>query len=428
MGVMLDTIGQLIAGYLQKEVPGYEPFTPSDPEHLRGVIEPGDVLLVEGNNRISGIIKYLTQSTWSHGALYVGPVDGAYEPDGEPHVLIEANIGEGVTSAPLSKYFPYHTRVCRPIGLSYEDRTTVCRYAINRIGFGYDTKNIVDLMRYLIPLPVPQRWRRRMIAFGSGDPTKIICSALIAQAFDAVRYPILPKITRAASRKARREILHIRDSSLYMPRDFDISPYFEIVKPTIVHGFDYTALHWADKQKPLQEVAGEFGVFPEIESPSLVPEEIDQEAPLPVATEEVTVRNEDGRARDRVGTFPRRRICRGPPAGAPRPSAQQVARSWWRSRTADRRVGKAKRAQPLKPTIRIDGGHGASAFAADLQSEPPRQRQPHRQRLRGMNMTVGNTVDRLARQPRQIVIFDLVGFALKRLSTSSCSRRPLSKR
>jgi hypothetical protein len=144
-------------------------------------------------------------------------------------------------------------------------------------------------MRYLIPLPVPQRWRRRMIAFGSGDPTKIICSALIAQAFDAVRYPILPKITRAASRKARREILHIRDSSLYMPRDFDISPYFEVVKPTIVHGFDYTALHWADKQKPLAEVAGEFSVFPEVRSPPLVPEEIDQEAPLPAAVEEVIV-------------------------------------------------------------------------------------------------------------------------------------------
>jgi hypothetical protein len=67
-----------------------------------------------------------------------------------------------------------------------------------------------------------------------------------------------------------------------MPRDFDISPYFEIVKPTIVHGFDYTSLHWADKQKPLQEVAGEFGIFPEaIESPSLVPEEIDEETPIP---------------------------------------------------------------------------------------------------------------------------------------------------
>ncbi|HEY7845554.1 MAG TPA: YiiX/YebB-like N1pC/P60 family cysteine hydrolase [Bradyrhizobium sp.] len=291
MGVMLDWVGKLIAGYLQKEVPGYEPFTPSDPEYLRSIIEPGDVMLVEGNNRISGIIKYLTQSTWSHAALYVGPIEGAQEEDGEPHVLIEAYVGDGVISAPLSKYFSYHTRVCRPVGLSYEDRTTVCRYAINRIGFGYDTKNILDLMRFLIPMPVPQRWRRRMIALGSGDPTKMICSALIAQAFDTVRYPILPRITRAGSRAARREILHIRDSSLYMPRDFDISPYFEIVKPTIVRGFDYTTLHWADKQKPLPEVAGELGVFPdEIGSPPLVPEAIDEEETLSV--EEVTVETE----------------------------------------------------------------------------------------------------------------------------------------
>ena len=154
--------------------------------------------------------------------------------------------GDGVISAPLSKYFSYHTRICRPVGLSYEDRTAVCRYAINRIGFGYDTKNILDLMRYLIPMPIPQRWRRRMIALGSGDPTKMICSALIAQAFETVRYPILPRITRAGSRAARREILHIRDSSLYMPRDFDISPYFNVVKPTIRQGFNYKALQWAD--------------------------------------------------------------------------------------------------------------------------------------------------------------------------------------
>jgi hypothetical protein len=108
-----------------------------------------------------------------------------------------------------------------------------------------------------------------MIAFGSGDPTRIICSALIAQAFEVVRYPILPKVTTAGTRRARREILHIRDSSLYMPRDFDISPYFEIVKPTIVHGFDYLSLHWADRPKPLPEVAGD--PFPEgaIESPAL---------------------------------------------------------------------------------------------------------------------------------------------------------------
>ena len=76
MSRLLDGIGRLIARYLQKPVHGYEPFTPSDPDALRQSLEPGDVLLVEGNNNISGVIKYLTQSTWPHSALYVGPVLG----------------------------------------------------------------------------------------------------------------------------------------------------------------------------------------------------------------------------------------------------------------------------------------------------------------------------------------------------------------
>ena len=184
--------------------------------------------------------------TWSHAALYVGPIGDRATSDGEPLVLVEANIGQGVVAAPLSKYARFHTRICRPTQLDDEDRARVCAYAAERIGFDYDLKNIIDLMRYLLPMPVPQRWRRRMIALGSGHPTRIICSALIAQAFETVRYPILPKVTRIDSEAARREILEIRHSSLYAPRDFDISPYFEVVKPTIVRGFDYKAIAWAD--------------------------------------------------------------------------------------------------------------------------------------------------------------------------------------
>jgi hypothetical protein len=243
---VLDIIGRLIVRYLERPVQGYDPFTPSDPVALRKTLEPGDVLLVEGNSHISRVIKYLTQSTWSHAALYVGPVEGANASEGEPHVLIEAEVGQGVISAPLSKYYPHHTRICRPIGLSLEDRRTICSYAIERIGFDYDLRNIIDLMRYLIPLPVPQRWRRRMIALGSGNPTRLICSALIAQAFEAVRYPILPKITQLESEAARRDILEIRHSSLYAPRDFDISPYFKIIKPMLEEGFDYKRVHWVD--------------------------------------------------------------------------------------------------------------------------------------------------------------------------------------
>ena len=61
-----------------------------------------------------------------------------------------------------------------------------------------------------------------------------------------MRYPILPKVTRAGSRRARQEIMEIRHSSLYCPRDFDISPYFNVVKPTIAQGFDYKTLRWVD--------------------------------------------------------------------------------------------------------------------------------------------------------------------------------------
>lgn len=92
-----------------------------------------------------------------------------------------------------------------------------------------------------------------MIALGSGDPTRTICSALIAQAFESVRYPILLRVTRLESRQARRDILEIRHSSLYAPRDFGISPYFEVVKPTILGGFNYKAMHWADLPRPLAE-------------------------------------------------------------------------------------------------------------------------------------------------------------------------------
>ena len=248
MSWMLDGIGRVIVRYLDRPVLGYEPFTPSDPEALRQSLEPGDVLLVEGNNHISGVIKYLTQSTWSHSALYVGPMAGRMTADGEVHVLIEADVDEGVVSAPLSKYFRFHTRICRPVGLTEADRASVCAYAIDRIGLAYDLKNIIDLMRYLFPLPVPQRWRRRLMTLGSGDPSRLICSALIAEAFRAVHYPILAKVTATRSRQALEQILEIRHSSLYCPLDFDISPYFNVVKPTIAKGFDYKALHWVDPQ------------------------------------------------------------------------------------------------------------------------------------------------------------------------------------
>jgi hypothetical protein len=236
MGWMFDNLGRLIAR-LQKPANHCEPLTPIYLTALRDILQPGDVLLVEGKGRLSGIIKYLTQSTWSHSALYVGPIAGAAT-DGEPHVLVEANIDEGVVSAPLSKYLHCQTRICRPVGLSKADCGKVCYYASERIGLDYDFKNVVDLMRHLFPWPVRQREHRRTIALGSGDASRTICSSLVAQAFDSVHHPILPEVARAENWTARHGAAEVRHPSLCVPGDFDMSPYFIVLKPTLAHGFN----------------------------------------------------------------------------------------------------------------------------------------------------------------------------------------------
>src|SRR5713226_5996222 len=101
---VLDRIGRRIAERLEAAASGYEPFTPSDPETLRWTLRPADVLLVEGDQKLATAIKYLTQSTWSHAALYAGDMIGKVSGSDEACLLIEANLGEGVVAVPLSKY------------------------------------------------------------------------------------------------------------------------------------------------------------------------------------------------------------------------------------------------------------------------------------------------------------------------------------
>jgi Permuted papain-like amidase enzyme, YaeF/YiiX, C92 family len=250
-------IGRRIVDFISRPLAKFEPSTTNGVERLRSCIRPGDVLLVEGNSRVSAAIKYLTQSTWSHAALCVGPIPGKFAEDGEPHMLVEAELGMGVISSPLSRHENAHTRVCRPANLDADDLKAVLDFAKSHIGEDYDVKNVVDLCRYLLPQPpVPVRFRRRMLALGSGEPTRFICSTLIAQAFHAVQYPILPRVEviRREGEVERadqmlEEIHHIRHHSLFTPRDFDISPFFDVVKPTFESGFNYRKMKWANRDE-----------------------------------------------------------------------------------------------------------------------------------------------------------------------------------
>ncbi|MBN9445290.1 MAG: lipo-like protein [Bosea sp.] len=246
----LELIGRSLVRFITRGKPQAGPVDAKALARMRTALRPGDVLLVEGSMKVSAAIKYLTQSTWSHAALYVGDT-GKFSPEGEPLELAEVEMDVGCVLSPLAKYGAFGTRICRPQALDREGRQIAVDYVLDRLGMQYDLKNILDLARWLFPLPwAPASWRRRMIAPGSGDPPRATCSTLFAQAFEVARYPVLPTIeyAQAMGEEDYREILHIRRDSLYMPRDFDISPYFAVVKPTLEAGFDYKALNWAQER------------------------------------------------------------------------------------------------------------------------------------------------------------------------------------
>ncbi|HUA34783.1 MAG TPA: YiiX/YebB-like N1pC/P60 family cysteine hydrolase [Candidatus Binataceae bacterium] len=274
-------------GLLTKPLKSYELHIANDIVALRRHVHPGDVILVEGNERISQCIKYLTQSSWSHSAIYIGDAYLRRHPEkkaelhkefGEDaaHLLVEALVDQGVILAPMSKYRNFNLRVCRPFRLSSADGAEVIDEALRSVGDTYDVRNVVDLARYFLPVSlVPARLRRKALQFGSGEPTRVICSSLIAGCFARVRFPIIPKYEQTpegepiAVTKVRKlwpigskatqhqalGRLRMVSPTLVTPRDFDLSPYFEIIKFNIIESmrFDYRKIQWADDQ-PSAEV------------------------------------------------------------------------------------------------------------------------------------------------------------------------------
>src|SRR6267143_4535251 len=152
MNPVLRWMGGRLATYLAQPIRVAQTATASL-EQLGAALEPGDVLLVEGNTRVSVAIKYLTQSTWSHAMFYIGDVLGPPAPGEKPGVLVEADMLYGIRAVPLSDVSGMNTRICRPVGLPREDLQAVIKFTLSHIGGRYDLKNVFDLARYLLPTP-----------------------------------------------------------------------------------------------------------------------------------------------------------------------------------------------------------------------------------------------------------------------------------
>lgn len=245
------SIATLLTGWLTKEAPAEQ--TPlCDFERIRFEIRPCDVLLIEGRSRLSEVIKYITQSPWTHSALYLGRPVEIEDPtvrervmahfDGDPHeqIMLEALLGEGTIVAPLSKYQQEHIRICRPKSLSREDAARIVSYVAEHLGCDYDVRHLFDLARFMYPYSIiPRRWRSSLFTHHAGGPTRTVCSCLIAAAFSSVQYPILPVVQRSDDGRFRMFHKNLR---LYTPPDFDYSPYFDIIKYPYL-GFEDMAIY-----------------------------------------------------------------------------------------------------------------------------------------------------------------------------------------
>ena len=265
---------------LTKPLKNYTPRFPNDLTALKRNVRKGDIILVEGEQRVSEVIKYLTQSSWSHVALYIGDELVRRQP---PHLgqvramfgeevntlIIEALVDEGVIVSPLSKYINFNIRVCRPHNLRKDHLQKILDDVIGQLGYTYDLKNVFDLARYFLPVSlIPRRFRRKALQFGSGLPTEVICSSMFAAAFDKVGFPIVPQITRNSLTVSQprsllsrflpwtnggppRFIFRRSHPTLITPRDFDLSPYFQIIKFNVIEPsrFDYSKIVWAEEEE-----------------------------------------------------------------------------------------------------------------------------------------------------------------------------------
>jgi len=255
MGV-LDYLTRPLVALLNSEKP-VRGIQLSDYERLKYELKPCDVILVAGRSRVSDVIRLVTQSPWTHAALYVGRIHDIEDPDlrkivshyyqGDPsdRLIIESQLGVNTLVRNLDIYQKEHLRICRPARLGMKDSSQVVRYAVSRLGVDYDVRHIFDLMRFLFPWSImPRRWRSTLFQHNAGQSTRTVCSTMIAEAFAFVQFPILPLVKRTDDDTVQ---LFRRNPKLCTPSDFDFSPYFKIIKYPFVdinYHDDHHLLPW----------------------------------------------------------------------------------------------------------------------------------------------------------------------------------------
>jgi hypothetical protein len=253
-----EKLWQFIVNWLNEEVENTDlPLV--DFKQMCEKIRPGDVILFEGQSRVSNIIKLITQSSWTHAAIYIGrmyeivsPINQSilkqyYQGDPRQNLVIESVLGQGTIVSTLDKYKNDHFRICRPTGITLNDTYKIIDYVVGKLGTEYNVRQLLDLGRFFFPYSfLPRRWRSSLFMHNIGSATKMVCSTMISKAFQSIKFPILP-VRHIGSDGSIN--LYMRNPRLITPKDFDFSPFFNIVKYPL-YGLEQRALY---RQMPWNE-------------------------------------------------------------------------------------------------------------------------------------------------------------------------------
>jgi hypothetical protein len=217
-------LGAFLVRKVNQRKQAYNLHYPNDLQDLRRKLLPGDVLLVEGDYGVSDWIKVYSSHTWSHCALFVGDQSRAISTTPKEFVddhpsLVEAIMGRGVILGGLSKYEGCNLRICRPRNLTRVQRETVIRWALGKVGVSYDLENVLQFMS----LPFEEQGPPTN-DIGELNKGKFTCSSLLAAAFGQVGLDVLHYYDRTA-----KKIVPYHHSQI-QPKDFDLSPNFDIIK------------------------------------------------------------------------------------------------------------------------------------------------------------------------------------------------------
>ena len=239
----------------------------NDQTQLLAALQPGDVILFEGRTRVGDIIKLITLSPWIHSALYIGRIRDIkdkgvrsrirkfYNGSDDDQLVIESLLGQGTVVHCMKEYTEDNLRVCRPTYLHKKDQEKVICFAAEHLGLAYDVRQLLDLARFFFPYGLlPRHWRSTLFQHNAGKPTHVVCSGMIARCFQSVHYPVLPVIVTEDN---ERKKIYKRNFRLFVPADFDYSPYFDIVKFPEIQPTSQTQAHryinWEDSPESLSE-------------------------------------------------------------------------------------------------------------------------------------------------------------------------------